>query len=224
MKRLFAIILAFSFCLTLCTPAFAAERGDLRKTIITEAKRYDKTYQAVYEQLAAQDALEMLDDFMSILSPNRADAITANRGDDDEIPNIKAVYGGSVQYVYQSGYETKEVSVECMDYNNTYYYVLNPTTTSVSAKSILLTILGYVPYLSYALSLAQEIQAIINQSARNDIYYAGGYGQITTIYNRTTQESSSVVTGWHSHPWINVDVYRPRDVQFTAFPYHNPFE
>jgi len=84
--------------------------------------------------------------------------------------------------------------------------------------------IDYVPYLSTALSLAQKINLVCNQAAYNSIAAANGYGQIVSIYNRTTQASSSVLTGWYSHPWIYVNVNNPQNVNFTLFPQHNPFD
>lgn len=223
MKKLFAMILAAAMCLSLCVPAFATDTDTIGEKVITNEQHYNLLYNSVYEQLDEQNALDMLDDYMTILAPNHSVGEPIVRGDDDEIPNIRAPYGGSVQYVYTEGYETREVSVECMDYDNTYHYILS-SSASISAEDILFDLLGYVPYLSIALSLAQKINLVCNQAAYNSIAAANGYGQIVSIYNRTTQASSSVLTGWYSHPWIYVNVNNPQNVNFTLFPQHNPFD
>lgn len=144
------------------------------------------------------------------------------RGDDDEQPRRRAPYGGHVHYRVTTRYEKKDVSTACMDRDDTLYFILD-SMSSVSAKDVLLYVLGLVPFLSEGFSIAQGIQAYLDSETARSIRDNGGRAKLVSIYNRVTQVKSAVLGPWYTYPWMYTEGNYPTNVRFDVFNAHNPF-
>lgn len=108
-----------------------------------------------------------------------------------------------------------------LDRDNSYYYIL--TKDAYNGEDLLMDILGFIPDISDALSFAAQLERVIEENAYEDIVEADGYAMITTMYNRVTQASSAVLSGWHDYPCMYVRVPNATNVVFTKFDYHDPW-
>lgn len=161
----------------------------------------------------------MLNDYMELFLPGYGIVM---RGDDDEQPSRRAPYGGHVHYRVTTRYEKKDVSTACMDRDDTLYFILD-SMSSVSAKDVLLYVLGFVPFLSEGFSIAQGIQAYLDSETARSIRDNGGRAKLVSIYNRVTQVKSTVLKPWYTYPWMYTEGNYPTNVRFDVFNAHNPF-
>lgn len=219
-KKFISLVLSCAIVLSLCIPAFAAETGSTTNT--------QDLKDSIYRQLESQNALDLYDDFIRILIPNENASHQgfSTYGDEDERPTKKALYGGHVYYSYTEGYETKEVSMTCLDFNNSYYYILSEDI-GYNLNDITMDLLGFLPLAgtsSGLFSLGQVTRRIDSEAKRIIRDETNGYAMITMVYNKSTQANAVVLTGWRNHPWMLVDVVNPKNVQWDLFDYHDPFD
>lgn len=228
--KLVSSALALALVLNITFPAYASNPTSEMSTedqIQQEITfRQQELYEVIYEQLEAQNALELIGEFEAILYPNIESQVQAEFGgvqpigDDDE---QRAPYGGVVTYLSPiDGYQPSEVAITGLDYNNSYYYVLS--SNSFTIGSIVETILGYIPYIGACASLAFSIRSWSTALSNNKILEADGYAQITNVYSPEFDTEASVVTGWDNYPYLYSSVSDAQNYTLTRFQEYNPFE
>ena len=194
-KKLTALFLALVMCMTMSAPALAVETdpyADLRESI--------------YLQLEAQDALHLYDDFVKVLIPNEGISLMAETGYDDIVDSWPAEYGGvlhyTVDYTYRGEDGFKEYVISYMDYDNSYYYVLQET--GFSFGDIIVGLLGEIPYyFGDAISFAASTgSGYISIHSSESITNAHGFAKVVTIYDSISDTDASVASGWEDHTTI----------------------
>lgn len=241
-SRLIAMILSLSLLFSaIPSIAFAdtkSEEGKEKKIVSREVfqaeveKRLDEYMKDIIPQLEAQNALEEYDDFREIFYPDIELAV-AMRFEEAGIviegtealttafnPNtayFNFPYGGTIKYNDTTNYVLKT----CLDYDNSYYYILS-SVSQVSAAPIVQEILGYLPW-GGLYSALFTLQTMVDNLARNSVFNAGGYAMITTKQNLTTGNKVSVLTGWADHPYGTAPSAYAVNSQFQAFSQHNPW-
>ena len=182
----------------------------------------------VYEQLEAQDALEYLPVYEDILYSQvewqiRQSTI-ANLSVNEFAERAGYLYwyfpyGGTGSYKYNNG--SIEVAVTCLDYDNSYYYILSQNV--VTAYDIIMSILGYIPVIGTVFSSLVNLETLVTSSANASIIDANGYAMIVSTKYSSDETSASVLMGWSDAPYyILHDGSSNR--QYEAFEYHNPWE
>lgn len=112
-----------------------------------------------------------------------------------------------------------EVGDLFLDYDNSYYYVLDSLT--FSPGDAIIEILGYIPVVGDFVSPFITAQGMVTSSAAQDIIDAGGYAYIHTIRDPYSGDEASLVLGWDSYPYAKI--YNAESVQSTRFEKHDPF-
>ena len=212
-KRIVGTILLVVMIASLCIPAFAADIDSNAGTITSAdidaeiQSQYENLYKTVYAQLEAQDALEYLDAYMEILSPGIETGVRQMYADECVEPQADFSgfqYGGTM-YFHQTvnGLEA-DVLVTCMDRDNTLYYILNKESGSwIQAKTILVGILGAIPFAGNIVTALATTSTLLDKTAYQAINDARGYSKITTM-SFGGNNGTSVLTGWPEYSSISL--------------------
>lgn len=185
-----------------------------------------RIFDNVYRQLEVQDAVSLFETYKEILSPSIEMSVREKYNVAADRPNTYAndtyTYyapdGGVATYVSQLG---AEVAVTCLDYNNSYYYVLGGGSFQV--ETIIETILGFLPDWGNVFGGIFAFNSVADYFARQDIIEAGGYAKIMNVYDPVSMDQGSVVMGWDTYPRLYI--YDSDGApEFTYFPEYNPFE
>lgn len=214
-KKFTAFVTSLSLLITcLCITAGAVDRsgGNIPSGLDTV------TYNAIYEQLEAQDALDMLDIFVQICASTNPKIVPY--GSDDDITNVNAPYGGTMEYVTKDGSVRLDVAITHLDRDNTLYYVLSMQELKVS--DVIIAILGYVPFIGPLASALGNARTVITAGTASSIKNAGGYAKLVTTarYDGTV----SIAEGWNRYPYMYLYDTSAYNIVTTKFPKHDPFE
>ena len=176
------------------------------------------TEQVLREQLEEQGALDSLVFHKYVyLSTNPTLQLF---GSDDEYIKKDAPYGGALQYQTRLDGQKVQVGVTHLDWNNSYYYVLEQL--EITLGNVLLAVVGYIPYIGTLASLISNAKAIITSAAATSIKNSSGCAQITSI--KYSDGLTSTVTGWGRYPYIYLDDLSAFDIRTELFSEHDPFE
>lgn len=158
----------------------------------------------IYRQLKDQDALIMLEVYEDIIYPQIENqikneyAVLYNLAIDTVTPysnSYDAPNGGLVTYLHpMTGYKPTEVAITCLDRDASYDYILE--ANSLTIRGVLLSILGYIPYIGDISGLVLDIQGIVDGFSISSIKKAGGCAMIMNTYSREFGTKASLVTGW----------------------------
>ena len=176
------------------------------------------TWNAIYEQLEAQNALDMLDIFVQIYSSTNPGAVLY--GDFDEITSVYAEFGGTMEYTTRQNNAKIDVAITHLDKDHTLYYVLD--SYRIKPEKIILAILGYLPFVGPIASTISNAEAIMTSQAANSIINASGYSKLVT----TSYTGGGVVTtvaGWDRYPYMYLHDTSALNIKTTVFPKRNPF-
>lgn len=191
MKKRVLIILAAAICVAAALAVFLPGRG------IDFA-----TNRALREQLAAQNASDALSLHRHVY---RAAKAAGKEG-------TRCPYGGTVQYQTTIGGQTAQVSITCLDFDNSLYYILEQLETDPDGGS------SAAGELAAALGSAK---AAVTSGAATSVKKAGGYAQIISIL--CSGQLTSTISGWTGHPYIHLDDPSAIDVRIVSFQEHDPF-
>ena len=229
-KRLFALVLTLALCLSISAPAFATETINVGNLSTEEqieleiSEREEEVYRALYSQLAAQDALGLYEKFQAVLHDEIVAEVQMKYS--DEVSEIAATtasrtftYGGSITYHNPGLYA--DYSATYLDYDNSYYWVLNRNRFTCS--DIIETILGYIPVVGSVFSGIFTILSIRDSQASAAITAADGYARILNLYDCASGEEASFIYGWTTYPTASVS-NSMEDIRYTSFPQHDPWE
>ena len=166
-KKLTALVLALAMTVGLTQGAFAAEPGEITEEQIQAEiqARTEEVYDLVYEQLEAQDAVDMIDSYMDIFIPSIEFEVMMKYNNgmipyDDRM--CVFAYGGMVSFTKVSNGD--EVVDTYLDAENSYAYILEEDTLKVG--DVLTMIIGYIPVLGTLTSTICNIQTIISKIGR----------------------------------------------------------
>ena len=176
------------------------------------------TKRGIQEQLAEQDALEMLDIHEYIYSTTNS--INVPYGSEDEYTNVYAPYGGMMEYVTRKNGKTLDVANTYLDRVNAYYFIL--TQQEVGIGDVVIAILGYIPLVGPLASTIANAKAIINSGTATSIKNAGGYAQI--ILTKAYDGTAVSIEGWTRYPYIYLYDLQALNIRTTVFEEHDPFE
>lgn len=187
-------------------------------------QKKQSTYDLVYSQLRAQNALELMDVYEEILYP-LIEVDVANeygRKSASAATSYYAPNGGLLQYKFSSGGDyITEVAITGLDYDNSYYFVLSNSQFTV--YNVVQTILGFIPNAGYFASALFTMTSAVSGAAKSDILAAQGYALTINTYNSPTGAKASVVTGWTDRFRLSVTTSGAYDINFTAYPKTNPW-
>ena len=223
-KKLTALVLALAMTVGLTQGAFAAEPGEITEEQIQAEiqARTEEVYDLVYEQLEAQDAVDMIDSYMDIFIPSIEFEVMMKYNNgmipyDDRM--CVFAYGGMVSFTKVSNGD--EVVDTYLDAENSYAYILEEDTLKVG--DVLTMIIGYIPVLGTLTSTICNIQTIISKTNKQSIKNANGFARITNIYNPSTGKKSSVCIGWSTHPTSDYyDIDECENFEREFFPETHP--
>ena len=209
--------MAVILCVSLASPAFAAEighEGAVRQMAAREIEsETERIMEIVYDQLSEQDALSLLPAFESIVTSmveadvNQKYGIvpTALETYSYELPNGGAIgYEGPFQTTCVNTYLTDEQYNEI--YNDEQYWYsesgeevlefgLSAVFARFSKKPAIAVLGGWgIAFSGFAL-----VAAIANNSARADVAEAGGYAIVLYVSAMGGAEQGKTVIGWHNH-------------------------
>ena len=216
-KRFLSAVLAVILCVSLASPAFAAEighEGAVRQMAARETEsETERIMEIVYDQLSEQDALSLLPAFESIVTSMVAADVnqkygiapTALETYSYELPNGGAIgYEGPFQTTCVSTYLTDEQYNEI--YNDEQYWegesnnellILGANTVfAILTQKPAFAVLGGWGIVFTA--LASGI-AYANDKARADVAEADGYAIVLYVSAMGGAEQGTSVFGWHSH-------------------------
>ncbi|MCU6790458.1 Uncharacterised protein [uncultured Butyricicoccus sp.] len=204
MKKFISILLCFSLSLLSMPFAFAANES---------IDPYAELKESVYNQLKAQNALGHYEFHIAALIPEES-SIYASQAQRWYAPS-----GGVLSYQYDLKYQLDEGYVQ-----NVVTFCDKEDTLKLMAgefgtiKSVVLAVLGVVPeYIFSKLLLSAGIaQAYLDAYARKDIEDAGGYGKCSVIYDSISGGTSTVIAGWHTYPYAELNYSSAYDVSFEA--------
>lgn len=189
--------------------------------------RKQEIYDIVYPQLVAQNATELMSVYEAILYPEAEAEIRASYESRSVSRAITSYnvgpYGGMVQYKFDSpdGSVTDVVSVG-LDYDNSYYYILS--SNSFSLKTIIESIVGFIPYVGTFASVIFTMNTVTSSLAMNSVKEAGGFAKIVSTYNSPSGAKASVLMGWTNRYNLSVTESNAYSIKITKFEYHNPWE
>lgn len=216
-KRLTAIFLSLCMCLSLCTSTFAASSSTQSQIEAEIQSEKNRVFSEVYRQLEAQNALSHMAIYEEILGPEIEMSVMAKHGISLCDANYYAPYGGVVTYTKSDC----DVAITYLDYDNSYYYVLDHYSFKVS--SIIQALMGYIPGVGGIFSGIFSLQSIVDSTACTSIKNCQGYAQIMNVYNRNDSSTSSFVSGWRNHSTMIIPSGATNSYA-NLFPQHNPFE
>ena len=215
-KRVIALFLSACMCLSLCTSVFAAEANMQSQIEIEIQAEKERVFSEVYRQLEIQNAISHMSIYEEILGPEIEMSVLAKHGIGTYNANYSAPYGGVVTYTKYNC----DVSITYLDYDNSYYYILDKYSFKVS--SVIQAILGYVPVVGGIFSGIFSITSFVDAAACNSIKNSQGFAMIMNVYNRSDTTTSSVVSGWDNHPTMIIPS-GSTNAYANSFPRHNPF-
>ena len=176
--------------------------------------------QAIYEQLAVQEKLDMFDVHLEIHKSLNLSQIIPY-GDEDEYTNVHAPHGGVLQYEKWRPSPSTYVAVTYLDFDDSYYYVLS--TQELDVSDVVLSILGYIPIVGTLAGMYSDAVAVITAGTAASIKDADGCTQIVTSTGEYQGESTTV-SGWARYPYMYLNEDYVTDIRSTVFEEHNPFE
>ena len=197
MKKRVLIILAAAICVAAALAVFLPGRG------IDFA-----TNRALREQLAAQNASDALSLHRHVY---RAAKAAGEEG-------TRCPYGGTVQYQTTIGGQTAQVSITCLDFDNSLYYILEQLETDPDGGS---SAAGDSPYTDDLAAALDSAKTAVTSGAATSVKKAGGYAQIISIL--CSGQLTSTISGWTGHPYIHLDDPSAIDVRIVSFEEHDPF-
>ncbi len=165
----------------------------------------------IYRQLEEQDALILIGVYEDLFYPQIERQIRAEyMGESTNLEYIRAQMwdfyapnGGILTYLSPlAGYKPTEVAITCLNRDDSYSYILYQNSITIS--SVLLTILGYVPYVGDISGLLLDINGTVNSLAMTRIKEAGGCAQIVNTYSREFGTKASLVSGWSNRYYISI--------------------
>lgn len=233
LKRIVSIILVGVLMLN-CTayaigPDYSVESDIEKEQAIQKAiqEEMDDVMAVVYEQLEAQGALNHLSLYEEILLPQVEFKVRAEQSD-EAIESLLTERVGSLYFYFTFGgtgyYKTKngdEVAITCMDYDNSYYYVL--TQQLIKPSDVIKACLGYVPVIGWVFSTLVNIESVVTSAAYESIIAAKGYAMTIATKHNYDGSTSSVLIGWNDYPaYFLPDGTSNR--QSFGFQHHNPWE
>ena len=226
-KRIIAITVLLVLSINNFAFAYADSSTDVEnKEISSEIQEKKKEmHDLVYEQLAAQNALELLPVYEEILYPEIEQEVYSkyNISSHASSKTYTATNGGLLQYKFDSDSETTtQVAIMGLDYDNSYYYVLS--NNEFTMQDVVSNILGFVPGVGTFSSVLFTCVSIANGQANSSIKSAGGYAKVINTYSSPSGAKASVVTGWTDRFNLTVTTTGAYDVKFTAFSKTNPWE
>lgn len=170
----------------------------------------------IYRQLEQQDALILMEVYENIIYPQIEQQIRDEyRGVAVSSKHYHAPNGGLVTYLSPlDGYKPTEVAVTCLNRDDSYEYLLNKYSFTLS--DVIYAILGYIPRLGSVSSTVLNINGFADSLAISKIKDAGGCAQIINTYSREWGTKASLLTGWSDR----YDIYVPSNatnVTFSSF-------
>ena len=128
-KRVIALDLSACMCLSLCTSVFAAESNMQSQIEIEIQAEKERVFSEVYRQLEIQNAVSHMSIYEEILGPEIEMSVLAKHGIGTYNANYSVPYGGVVTYTKYNC----DVSITYLDYNNSYYCILDKYSFKVSS-------------------------------------------------------------------------------------------
>lgn len=209
-KKLLSLALALVMSLSLCIPAFALETSSESK----DTDPYAELYADIYNQLEAQNALYLYDDFVQMLVPANDNYYPATRSTSNTSTSYDAPYGGVIHYfndyTYQGDRGYKECTIVYMDKQDTKDYLADQYG---NVGDLVGCVLGFVPgWIPTVIGLASLSNVVTNIYSKKSIKAAGGYAKVSTIYDSISGSSPTVAVGWDNYSQIVMNDYTARDV------------
>lgn len=197
MKKRVLIPLAAAICVAAALAVFLPGRG------IDFA-----TNRALREQLAAQNASDALSLHQHVY---RAAKAAGEEG-------THCPYGGTVQYQTTINGQTVQVSITCLDFDNSLYYILEQLETDPDGGS---SAAGDSPYTDDLAAALDSAKTAVTSGVATSVKKAGGYAQIISI--QCDGQLTSTISGWTGYPYIALDDPSASDVRIVSFEEHDPF-
>ena len=197
MKKRVLITLAAAICAAAALAVLLPGRG-----IDFTANR------ALREQLAAQNASDALSLHQHVY---RAAKAAGEEG-------TRCPYGGAVQYQTTINGQTAQVGITCLDFDNSYYHILEQLEIDLGSGS---SAAGDSPYTGELAAALSGAKAHITSGAAASVKKAGGYAQIISIL--CDGRLTSTISGWTGHPYVALDDPSAADIRIVSFEEHDPF-
>ncbi len=204
-KKLTALGLALAMTVGLVQGVFAAEPKSEESIEDRIQARTEEMYDLVYGQLEAQNAVDMIDDFMEIFIPEIEFEVMQKYGmgivpygtNGNRI--FMFTHGGAVRYRTESG---NEILATYLDEGDTTSYLLQKN--DITLREIFVGVMGeYFDGTAFGawFKVISAIDIAVDLAVRNDIQSAGGYARIIAIED--PDAGPVVVTyGWYTYPTV----------------------
>lgn len=227
-KRLVSMFLILAMCMGLTVPAFAAEPA-VEKVLAVKIEneiqsQIDEIYNTVYEQLEAQNALNLIDSFMAVYEPTVRCCVMEKYG----MLDIASTYANneSISYYFPHGgtlcFTNTQLGSESVSlYLNradTDKYILNSSSGTI--YDLVLEILGHAPVFGFLFETVAKIKSVYDVAAKYNISKADGYSWTLNVYDPATGDSGSVVLGWQNYPTATINASTSSNVEYQVFPSH----
>lgn len=229
-KKIIAILLVMTLCMTMCIPSFASESDSVSDPVFTGS--YAELKASVYQQLKEQDKLEHFELHLEALGIGETEtAMDNSRSVNSQSWN--APNGGVLSYTYdwtyrgESGYATNVISYMTPAMTDAYRlgdyhslgemivgitgYVYSQLQKQIPALKSLFTINPGIYGAFIAIDIANLIEGAISESYINQ---ADGYGKLSAVYDSISDASSKVLVGWDSHPTVTLNRSDAYNVSF----------
>lgn len=195
LKKLISFVTSIALLMgCICTTAGAVDTSDIDVPPGIDPV----TWKAIYEQLEAQDALDMLDTFAYIYETS--DPLIVPHGSDDEEINAYAPYGGTIAYTTKEYGRVVDVLTMYMDRDFTLHFVLEDLT-NINVTKALFKLVGYLPGVGVLGSMVGDIIAVADYGVYDSINNARGYSR-TDVVAYQSGEKRTTVSGWTRAPYI----------------------
>lgn len=170
------------------------------------AKMEEMVWEDLYNQLAAQNALDGLEFFKEALRPD-IERIVYEKYNVLPISNMAEPRGTTYIYNFPNGglvaytgsLNTEQV-VLCMNPQDTLEYVFD---SSATVGDMIISVLTFLPGTNL-IGLAATAKLALTVTAKNEIKAAGYYSKVITISWGSGAEYGSYAYGWDTHPTCTI--------------------
>ena len=221
MKKIMSLLLSLVMVASLTMPAYAMDTSSdyqseaMALKIQQEIKETeDLVWADLYNQLAAQDALDGIEYFKEARRPRIAEKVYAKYSLNESRAATSRQYyfpnGGMV--CYNGSLNTENVEL-CMTKEQTLQNYFSGQR--VSYTDYIAIVLGFIPGLQI-MTLAGTCNIILRNLAENNIVNAGYYTRLLYISWGAGAEQGCYAYGWDDHPYcyLNNDSYVVTSVHY----------